>query len=99
MLLLHVIIIHRFQLNWLRFKNQLLIFENLFGIYNKILIFVKITDMPNRTPEQDLLRKLYECQEEMEKLLKDGKQDSHYKIICDLIKRLENYLCNSQDLM
>ena len=55
--------------------------------------------MPNRTPEQDLLRKLYECQEEMEKLLKDGKQDSHYKIICDLIKRLENYLCNSQDLM
>lgn len=49
--------------------------------------------------EQELLRKLYECQEEMEKILKDGKQDVHYKMICDLIKRLEIYLCDCQDLM
>jgi hypothetical protein len=49
--------------------------------------------------EQELLRKLYECQDEMEKLLKDGKQDVHYKMICDLIKRLESYLCDCQDLM
>ena len=49
--------------------------------------------------EQELLRKLYECQEEMEFLLVRGKQDTHYKMICDLIKRLEEYLSNGQDLM
>lgn len=53
----------------------------------------------NLTREQELLRKLYECQDEMEKLLKDGKDDKHYKMICDLIKRLEIFLCDSQDLM
>jgi hypothetical protein len=55
--------------------------------------------MSKPTKEQDLLRKLYECQEEMEVLLKEGKLDPHYKIISDLIKRLENHLCNCQDLM
>lgn len=49
--------------------------------------------------EQDLLRKLYECQEEMEKLLKEGKEDKHYKMICELITRLELHLCDNQDLM
>ena len=51
------------------------------------------------TKEQELLRKLYECQEEMENLLKEGKEDKHYKMICELIKRLESYLCDEQDLM
>lgn len=51
------------------------------------------------TKEQDLLRKLYECQEDMETLLKEGKQDEHYKMICELIQRLEQHLCDNQDLM
>jgi hypothetical protein len=55
--------------------------------------------MSQLSKEQDLLRKLYECQEEMEKLLKQGKEDSHYKMICELITRLEMFLCNNQDLM
>lgn len=48
---------------------------------------------------QSLLLKLYECQEEMESLLVEGKNDSHYKIICDLIRQIEDYLSNGQDLM
>jgi len=64
-----------------------------------LIIFVKIIVMSQLKREQELLRKLYECQDEMEKLLKDGKQDVHYKMICDLIKRLEIYLCDCQDLM
>jgi hypothetical protein len=77
-----------------------IIFQKSFGIYNKIIIFVKKSTMSkNLTREQELLRKLYECQDEMEKLLKDGKDDKHYKMICDLIKRLEIFLCDSQDLM
>lgn len=55
--------------------------------------------MSNQTREQILLSKLYECQEEMEVLLKDGKDDSDYKSICDLIKRLEISLCDNQQLM
>lgn len=51
------------------------------------------------TREQELLKKLYECQEDMESLLKNGKEDTHYKMICELIKRLELYLCDNQDLM
>jgi hypothetical protein len=53
----------------------------------------------SQTKEQKLLSKLYECQEEMEKLLKEGKEDKHYKMICELINRLELHLCNNQDLM
>jgi hypothetical protein len=55
--------------------------------------------MSQLSREQELLRSLYECQEEMEKLLKKGKEDTHYKMMCDLIKRLEDYLSNGQDLM
>jgi hypothetical protein len=53
----------------------------------------------SQTKEQKLLSKLYECQEEMEKLLKDGKDDIHYQMICELIKRLEQHLCDCQELM
>lgn len=59
----------------------------------------KILIMSQLSREQELLRKLYECQEEMEKLLREGKQDTHYKMMCDLIKRLEDYLSSGQDLM
>jgi hypothetical protein len=55
--------------------------------------------MLSQTREQNLLSKLYECQEEMEVLLKDGKEDPDYKSICDLIKRLEVSLCDKQQLM
>lgn len=55
--------------------------------------------MSHQTKKQKLLTKLYECQEEMESMLKDGKEDPDYKIICELITRLEFSLCYSQDLM
>ena len=55
--------------------------------------------MPPKTREQILLTKLYECQDEMEVLLKEGKEDEHYKMICELIKRLEISLCDKQELM
>lgn len=55
--------------------------------------------MSNQTKQQKLLTKLYECQEEMESMLKNGKEDPDYKMICELIKRLELSLCYSQDLM
>ena len=49
--------------------------------------------------EQQLLRKLYECQDEMEKLLDKGKRDEHYHMMQLLIKRLEKHLANNHDLM
>ena len=49
--------------------------------------------------EQQLLRKLYECQDEMEKLLDKGKRDEHYHMMKLLIKRLEKHLANNHDLM
>ena len=55
--------------------------------------------MPPTTREQILLTKLYECQDEMGVLLKEGKEDEHYKMICELIKRLEISLCDKQELM
>ena len=55
--------------------------------------------MSTKTREQILLTKLYECQDEMEVLLKEGKEDEHYKMLCELIKRLEISLCDKQELM
>lgn len=49
--------------------------------------------------EQKLLRTLYECQDMMADLLDEGKEDKHYFLIEILIKRLEDYLQNNQDLM
>jgi hypothetical protein len=52
--------------------------------------------------EQELLRKLYECQDYMEKTIESNK-DIQYVMLCselnDLIKRLEFYICNCQELM
>lgn len=51
------------------------------------------------TKEQQLLKKLYECQEMMLELLDDGANDEHYKLIQVLISRLEKHLIDKLDLM
>ena len=49
--------------------------------------------------EQELLKKMYECQDLMEELLDKGNEDSHYKLMETLINRLEKHIQNNQDLM
>ncbi len=49
--------------------------------------------------EKILLKKLYECQDLMEELLIDGKNDKHYFLIEILIKRLELYVQDNCDIM
>ncbi len=44
--------------------------------------------------EKELLKKLYECQDMMEELLDNGKNDEHYHMINILIERLEKFLSN-----
>ena len=65
----------------------------------KVLYLWKYKIMSTKTSEQILLTKLYECQDEMGILLKGGKEDEHYKMLCELIKRLEISLCDKQELM
>ena len=65
----------------------------------KVLYLWKYKIMSTKTREQILLTKLYECQDEMGFLLKGGKEDEHYKMLCELIKRLEISLCDKQELM
>ncbi len=48
--------------------------------------------------EQQLLAKLYECQDKMEVLLDKGKDDFHYVLMGVLIKRLEDHLSQNLDL-
>tara|TARA_Y100000389_G_C17410980_1_gene490900 strand:- start:718 stop:1125 length:408 start_codon:yes stop_codon:yes gene_type:complete len=48
--------------------------------------------------EQQLLTKLYECQDEMEVLLDKGEDDFHYVLMGVLIKRLEDHLSQNLDL-
>ena len=55
--------------------------------------------MEKLTKERQLLRKMYEVQEEMEELLDDGINDVHYALMSALILRLEEHLKNKQDLM
>tara|TARA_R110001592_G_scaffold284110_1_gene552390 strand:+ start:429 stop:587 length:159 start_codon:yes stop_codon:yes gene_type:complete len=47
--------------------------------------------------EQELLKKLYECQESMEELLDKGKEDKHYFLIEILIRRLEVYISENSE--
>ena len=54
--------------------------------------------MKNLTREQELLRKLYECQDIMEDVLDNGKEDDHYQLIQILINRLEKHLQDRIDL-
>ena len=49
--------------------------------------------------EQQLLQKLYECQDELEYLLAAGKKDSHYISLKELIYSLEKHLEDQQELM
>ena len=49
--------------------------------------------------EQELLKKLYECQDSMEELLDEGKDDIHYFYIGVIIKRLESHLQNNHDIL
>lgn len=47
--------------------------------------------------EQELLKKLYECQDCMGELLNKGKEDKHYFLMEILIKRLEIYISDNSD--
>jgi hypothetical protein len=49
--------------------------------------------------EQNLLRKMYECQDLMGNLLDKGTEDEHYILMQKLIDRLEKHLEDRQDLM
>ena len=49
--------------------------------------------------EEELLAKLYQCQDMMAELLDRGDQDFHYLLMEMLVKRLESHLENNKDLM
>lgn len=67
----------------------------------------------SKTPEQNLLSKLYECQEEMEsyinKISDDDTKELNYKTLLtllatkkdlnELISKLEVVICDKQELM
>jgi len=52
-----------------------------------------------KTKEQILLSKLYECQDMMEELLDKGKDDNHYFLMEILVRRLESYLQDETDII
>jgi hypothetical protein len=52
-----------------------------------------------KTKEQILLAKLYECQDMMEDLLEKGKDDNHYFLMELLIRRLESFLQDENELL
>lgn len=52
-----------------------------------------------KTKEQILLSKLYECQDMMEDLLDKGKDDNHYFLMEILVRRLESYLQDETDII
>jgi hypothetical protein len=52
-----------------------------------------------KTKEQILLAKLYECQDMMEELLEKGKDDNHYFLMELLIRRLESFLQDENELL
>lgn len=52
-----------------------------------------------KTKEQILLAKLYECQDMMENLLDKGKDDNHYFLMELLVRRLESYLQDETDII
>jgi hypothetical protein len=49
--------------------------------------------------EQILLGKLYEAQEIMSETLDKGVKDPYYRVMEDIIHRLEQYLQNQQDIL
>ncbi len=52
-----------------------------------------------KSKEQILLSKLYDCQDMMEELLEKGKDDNHYFLMEILIRRLESYLQDETELL
>ena len=52
-----------------------------------------------KTKEQILLSKLYECQDMMEELLDKGKDDNHYFLMEILVRRLESFLQDETDII
>ena len=52
-----------------------------------------------KSKEQILLAKLYECQDMMEDLLDKGKDDNHYFLMEILVRRLESYLQDETDII
>ena len=52
-----------------------------------------------RTKEQILLGKLYDCQDMMEELLEKGKDDNHYFLMEILVRRLESFLQEETDII
>jgi hypothetical protein len=69
--------------------------------------------MSRPTREQELLRKIYECQEEMQSYINDinidGKSELNYKTmltlltakkdLSELVFKLEKIICDKQELM
>ena len=49
--------------------------------------------------ERELLKKLYECQDEMAELLDGGVEDKHYFLMEILIKRLEDHLSGESTII
>jgi len=49
--------------------------------------------------ERELLKKLYECHDEMGELLDKGKEDIHYGLMEILIKRLEDHLAGNSTII
>ncbi len=49
--------------------------------------------------EIELLKKLYECQDEMAELLDGGIEDKHYFLMEILIKRLEDHLSGESTII
>lgn len=58
-----------------------------------------MNDQERLNRERKLLKKLYECHDEMEYLLDKGKEDFHYLLIEMLIDRLEKHLEKQHDLL
>lgn len=48
----------------------------------------------SQTPDQELLSKLYECQEMMLNLYSEDKNNENYMVISDLIQYIENKIVN-----
>ena len=60
------------------------------------MVGINESDQRNQDREEKhLLTLMYEVQEKMEFLLDEGKNDEHYILMDQLVKRLENYLANN----
>jgi len=58
-----------------------------------------INPMDKEKEERELLDILYEAQEKMEPLIDGGKNDDDFKSFQNLIKRLENYITDKNQML